>query len=109
MKTYTKQIIRDLLHITLFPRRYRTPKGRGEDWWREVMRRYANDEKRIESTCFQWYVIQYDDGHLETARLRVLQKGFFSGMTPAIYRGAVIPRLVTFGTYSHIKDIRLAF
>ncbi len=109
MKTDIKDIIRDLLHVTLRPRRYATPQGRTDDWWRGVMRRYANTEKRIESNYYHWYVIQYDDGHQETARLRVLQGGLFSGMTPAIYRGAVIPRMVDFGTYAHIKDMRLAF
>lgn len=109
MKSNVKHIIEDLRHLTLFPRRYKAPKGRSGDWWREVMRRYANTEKRIESNYYHWYVIQYDDGHHETARLRVLQGGLFSGMTPAIYRGAVIPRMLDFGTYSHIKDMRLAF
>lgn len=109
MKTNMKNIIADLRHLTPFPRRYDAPKGRTADWWRGEMRRYANAEKRIESNSYQWYVIRYDDGHVETARLRVLQGGLFSGMTPAIYRGLIIPRMVEFGTFSHIKELRLAF
>ena len=109
MKTQIKDLMEDLRHITIFPRRYKSPKGRSAEWWREVMRRYANTEKRIESNYYHWYVIKYDDGHMETARLRVLQGGLFSGMTPAIYRGMIFPRMVDFGTYSHIKDLRLAF
>ena len=109
MKTDYNHIIGDLRHVTLFPRRYDAPRGRSADWWRGVMRRYAREEKRIESNGHGWYVIEYDDGHLETARLRVLQGGLFSGITPAIYRGAVIPRMMDFGTYAHIKDLRLAF
>lgn len=109
MKTDIKDIIKDILHVTLRPRRYATPQGRTDDWWRGVMRRYANTEKRIESSSSKWYVILYDDGRLETARLRVLHGGLISGISPAIYRGMLIPRRIGYGTFSHVKDLWLAF
>lgn len=109
MKTDRKTIVGDLLRITLFPRRYGTPRGRTDEWWRGVMRRYGNAEKDIESRPWSWYVISYDDGREETARLRVLHGGLVSGISPAIYRGAVIPRRIGFGTFSHVREIRPAF
>ena len=109
MKDGIKNMIGDLRHVKLFTRRYRSPKGKGEEWWRGVMNRYYNAEKRIDSCEHRWYVLQYEDGHLETTRLRVLQGGFFSGFSPAIYRGLVIPRLVDFATFAHVKDFWLAF
>jgi len=109
MKDDIKNMMNDFRHITLFPRRYRSPRGKSEEWWRGVMKRYFNAEKRIDSCDYQWYVLQFEDGHLETTRLRVLQGGIFSGFSPAIYRGMVIPRLVDFATFSRIKDFWLAF
>ena len=102
-----KNVLADLRHFTLFPRKYSSPKM-GADYWREILRRYGNTEKRIESSDFRWYVIEYKDGHKELAYLRVLQNGFFSGLAPAIYRG-LFPRRIDYVTFSNIDRIRLAF
>lgn len=99
----------DLRYLTLFPRRYREAVKHSADYWRAEIRRYANTEKRIECTDYQWYVLEFKDGHKELARLRVLQGGLFSGYAPAIYRGLVIPRRIGFVTFAHIENIRLAF
>ena len=104
-----KYILDDLRHITLFPRRYETRQGMDAEYWREVGHRMSQVEKRVDCCPWHWYVIEYKDGHKETTRLRVLKGGFFSGMYPALYRGAIYPRMVIIGTFDHIKDIRLAF
>lgn len=74
-----------------------------------VAQRYGDMQKKILSSDFHWRIITYDDGHKELAYLRVLQGGLFSGMYPAIYRGLIIPHRIGHGTFSHIKNIRLAF
>ena len=104
-----KNCLADLRHLTLFPRRYKTPQGRGPEYWDDVVRRYKNYEKVILSSDWHWRVLEFDDGHCELADLRVLQNGFFSGHQSAIYRGLVIPRRIGYGTWSHVKSIRLAF
>lgn len=104
-----KEIWEDLRYVTLFPRRYETRQGLDGDYWREVMHRMGNTKKKVDCCPWHWYVIEYNDGHKETTRLRVLKGGFFSGMSPALYRGAIIPKMVCVGTYDHIKSIRLAF
>ena len=103
-----KFIASELRRLTLFPRRYSSPRM-GADYWREVLRRYGNAEKRIQASESSWYVIRYVDGHEELARLRVLKDGLFSGHAPAIYRGAVIPRMVNYVTFSNVDRIRIAF
>ena len=82
-KEEIKNYLADLRHFKLFPRRYKTPQGRPLSYWTDV--------------------------RMELAYLRVLQDGFFSGAYPSIYKGIVIPRRIGYGTFSHIKDIRLAF
>ena len=109
MKQGLQNIIDDLRHLTLFPRRYTTPKGRSKAYWGEVDRRYANEMKRIDSSVIRWRVIEFNDGHKELACLRVLKGGIFSGAYPAIYRGPLIPHRISLGTFSHIKNIHLAF
>lgn len=104
-----KYFLNDLRHVTLFPRRYKTRQGMSEDYWRAVNSRLVQAKKRIDACDWHWYVIEFKDGHKETTRLRVLKGGFFSGMYPALYRGAIIPRPVIIGTFDHIKDFRLAF
>ena len=104
-----KNIFADLRHFTLFHARYKTGLGHGSEYWQGVYRKYGNAEKRISSSCFRWYIIEYHDGHKELARLRVLKDGMFSGKVPAIYRGVVIPRRIDFVTFSHVDKIRLAF
>ena len=104
-----KEIWEDLRHVTLFPRRYETRQGMDEDYWRAVNRRLIKAKGRVSNCAWQWYVIEFKDGHKETTRLRVLKGGFFSGMSAALYRGAIIPRYVDIGTFDHIKDITLAF
>lgn len=108
MKARANIILNDLRHLVLFPRRYRTPQGKTEDYWNRVQRDYCNEQKRIDSSESRWFIILYKDGHEELTRLRVLQGGLLSGYSPAIYRG-IFPRLVTFGTYASIKDIYPAF
>ena len=109
----TKQDIRillaDLRHVTIFPARCKTLLGKGSDYWLGVMRKYCNAEKRIDASAFRWFVLEFLDGHSELAYLRVLRDGLFSGKTPAIYRGLVIPRRVDFVAFSHICRIRQAF
>lgn len=100
---------KDLRYLTLFPRRYDTPQGKDADYWSGVSRRYAKMQKIINSSDYHWRIITYEDGHKELAYLRVLKGGLFSGKLPAIYRGLIIPHKVGHGTFSHIKDIRLAF
>ena len=99
----------DLRFITLTRARYKTARGKGEDYWRSELRRYGNVEKRLLSSDYRWYVLEFKDGHNELAYLRVLQGGFFSGLSPAIYRGCLIPRRLDFVTFSNINKIRLAF
>ena len=102
-------ILGDLRHFTLFPGRHEKSYGRGEDYWRSEIRRYGNAEKRILCSDYRWYVIEFKDGKRELAYLRILQGGFFSGLTPAIYRGVFIPRRIDYGTFSNIERIRFAF
>ena len=108
-----KEIIRnylaDIRHLKLFPKRYKTPQGRPLSYWTDVARRYGNMEKRIASSDYHWRVIEYTDGRKELAYLRVLQGGFLTGAYPAIYRGIIFPNMLGYGTFAHIKDIRLAF
>ena len=104
-------ILSDLRYLRIFPRRY--SKRAREDWrevsWGEVMRRYGNTQKDILNSGIRWRVITYDDGRKELAYLRVLQGGLLTGAYPAIYRGIIIPRRIDYPTFSHIRNIRLAF
>lgn len=109
MSKESNYILADLRHVTLFPRRYKAALGLGVEYWDGVVRRYKNYEKVILSSDWHWRVIEFDDGRCELAYLRVLQNGFFSGHQAAIYRGLVIPRRIGYGTWSHVKSIRLAF
>ena len=102
-------IIGDFRYFTFFRRRYKTARGKGEDYWRSELRRYGNVEKRLLSSDYRWYVLEFQDGHNELAYLRVLQGGFFSGLSPAIYRGCIIPHRLDFLTFANINNIRLAF
>lgn len=102
-------IFADLRHVKLYRKRYPVPQGKGDDYWRDVMRRYGNLEKELRGRFFRWHVIEYKDGRKELAYLRVLQNGVFSGLAPAIYRGILIPHRVTFPQFDAMKEIRLAF
>lgn len=104
-----KLIMGDLRHFTLFPRRRKPARGKDVGYWRAEMRRYGNAEKRILSSDYHWYILEFADGKKELAYLRVLQDGFLSGKSPAIYRGIVIPFLLDYATFSNITHIRLAF
>lgn len=77
--------------------------------WRAEIRRYGNAEKRILSSDFHWYVLEFKDGRKKLAYLRVLQGGLLSGLAPAIYRGRIIPHRIDYVTFSRIKEIKLAF
>ena len=99
----------DLRHLKLFPKRYKTPQGQPLSYWTEIARRYGNAEKTISSSDYHWRVIEYKDGRKELAYLRVLQGGFLTGAYPAIYRGIIFPKMLGYGTFAHIKEIRLAF
>lgn len=111
--TMTKQdiqnIVADLRHITLFPRKYAVPVKKDRDYWGGIVKEYKNAEKMLDSSDFRWMVLEFADGHKELAYLRVLQGGFFSGHASAIYRGLIIPRRIDYVTFSHIDRIRLAF
>lgn len=99
--------LQDIRHLALVPRRYEKP----PNWvsWGNVQRKYGNAKKMLLSSDYRWRIITYDDGSKELAYLRVLKDGIFSGMYPAIYRGAIIPRMLDIVTFSHIRCIELAF
>lgn len=101
--------IEDMRYIKLYRKQYPVPQGKGEDYWRDVMRRYGNTEKRVKCSYYHWHVIEFKDGRKELAYLRVLQNGIFSGMASAIYRGILIPHRITYPQFDAIKEIRLAF
>ena len=107
--TLLQSYIHDLKCLTLFPKRYKTPQGKSSEYWGQVMRRYDNMGKKISCSDYHWRIITYDDGREELAYLRVLKGGLFSGLSSAIYRGPFIPHMISYGTFSHITDIRLAF
>ena len=100
---------KDILYLKPFRKRYKAKEGLKREDWDYIMRRYGNYEKEIESSGYRWRVISYDDGRKELAYLRVLSGGIFTGRYPAIYRGIIIPKMITYQVFSHIKDIRLAF
>ena len=109
MNTKFNTILSDLMLLRVFPRRYGTPIGRGNEYWMEVSADYADYEKKLLASDFRWKVITYDDGREELAYLRVLKGGMLSGIYPAIYRGLIIPRRIELGTWARIKKIRTAF
>ena len=104
-----RNFLSDIKYLTLFPKRYRIPQGKGAQYWRDNGFKYGCMMKKIDGSVYRWRVIEYDDGHKELAYLRVLCNGVFSGGFPAIYRGRIIPHLLTRGTFSRIKKIRIAF
>lgn len=108
-KIQLQNFFADLRYFTLFPKRYDAPKGQSQEYWRNVTRSYGNMQKRIKWSYFRWYVITYDDGHKELAYIRVLCGGIFSGLSPALYRGIIIPRMIDYSTFARIKDIKIAF
>jgi hypothetical protein len=99
-------IMADLRHMTIIPRRYDAVRKLN---WSAVGLKYSKALAGIESSPWHWYVIQYEDGRQELTYLRVLAEGLLSGKRAAIYRGLLIPRMVRIVTFSHIKEIRLAF
>jgi len=103
-----KDLLSDLRHFTLFPRRYPALRGMGHDFWAGVVRRYRNAEKEIADADSPWFVIEWRDGGQELAFLRVLKGGFLSGRYPAIYRG-FWPRRLSYSDFSRIEAIRAAF
>lgn len=108
-REYFLYCLADLRCLFVLPKRYKTPIGKPLSYWMDVSRRYGNMMKKLDGCDYRWHIISYDDGRRELAYLRVLQDGFFSGACPSIYKGMVIPRRIGYGTFSHIKDIRLAF
>lgn len=102
-------ILDDLRHVKLYRKQYPTPQGKGEDYWRDVMHRYGNFEKKVQCGYYHWYVIEFKDGRKELAYLRVLQNGLFSGMRSAVYRGLLFPHIITHVQFDAMKDISLAF
>ena len=101
--------IHDLRYIKLYRKQYPAKQGMDDDYWRDVMRRYGNFEKKIKGGYHRWYVIEFKDGRKELAYLRVLQNGLFSGMASAIYRGLLYPHRITHVQFDAMKDIRVAF
>lgn len=99
----------DLRYLTPFPRRYKPPGGRPLVFWDKVMSSYGDTQKGLAYSGYRWRVICFDDGRKELAYLKVRAGGLLTGKTPAIYRGIIIPRLLTYATFAHIKSIRLAF
>ena len=95
--------------IHLLHKRYKTPQGRPREFWRKVMRDYGNEQKMIRESGYRWRIITFNDGRRELSYLRERKGGFFTGIYPAIYRGIIIPRLLTYGTFAHIKSITIAF
>ena len=101
--------IKDLRYVKLYRKQYPAEKGKSEDYWRNVVRRYGNAVKEIKCGYYHWYVIEFKDGRKELAYLRVLQNGLFSGMRAAIYRGLLFPHIITHVQFDAMKDISLAF
>ena len=101
--------IEDLRYVKLYRKQYPVPQGKGEDYWRDVMRRYGNFEKKLRGSYYRWHVIEYKDGRKELAYLRVLKNGIFSGMCSAIYRGLLYPHRITHVQFDAMKTIRVAF
>ena len=98
--------LRDLRHFRLFPKRYKTSKGRSRAYWSKVSRAYGNFTKRVASSDYHWYVITYKDGREELAYFRmwyivIPHKG-------RLCRG-IIPHYWSVMQFEHTKDIRLAF
>lgn len=102
-------MLADLRHLTLFPRKYKVLPEKGCEYWSRVGREYSNVEKQLDSCDYHWYVLGFSDGHQELTYLRVLQGGLFSGYASAIYRGLLFPRRIGRITFAHIENIRLAF
>lgn len=101
--------IEDMRYIKLYRKQYPVPQGKSDDYWRDVVRRYGNVEKKIKCGFYHWYVIEFKDGRKELAYLRVLQNGLFSGMRSAIYRGILFPHKVSHAQFDAMKDISVAF
>jgi len=108
-KEQLQHYLADLRCLTLFPKRYDAPQGRTKEYWSAIMRDYSNEQKRLRSTDYRWYIISFDDGRRELAYLKVRAGGLLTGKYPAIYRGILIPRMLRYETYAHITKIRLAF
>ena len=99
----------DIKCLFRLPRRYKPPMGLNEAGWRDIVRRYSNEQKAISHSDYHWRIITYDDGRRELSYLRVLRGGFASGKYPAIYRGVIIPRRISYARFAHITNIRFAF
>ena len=106
---FLKSYWNDLRCFTLFPKRYKTPQGLSAEHWHKVTREYGNMQKRLRQSDMRWRIITYDDGRRELAYLKERSGGLLTGMTPAIYRGIIFPKMIRIGQFAHIKDIRIAF
>lgn len=102
-----KYILRDLRYLTLFPKKYPVPEGKGDEYWREVRRRRNEMKKVLRGTDCHWHIIEYNDGHKELTYLSCHAWGIFGAS--AIYRGLLFPRIVDFVDFANIKRIYTAF
>lgn len=91
-------------YLTLFPKNYVTPQGLSS--WGEVVKEYGNTKKKIRCSRYHWRVITYKDGHKELTYLRVKS---YAGSVASIYRGLLIPKVITYGTFANIDNIEIAF
>ena len=89
-----KEAITILRNYRILPKRYDTPQGLSAEYWNSIMRKYGNTMKELQNSEYRWRSITYKDGHKELLYLKVRQNGMLSGLSPGIYRGAIIPHLL---------------
>ena len=100
----------DLRYIKI-PKKYGLPpnqptkKAERGRYWDDVLRRYNDTCKWIQSQDYHWYVLTFTDGRKELAFLRIRKRRW----SEVICRGLIIPRLLSTIQYASISDIRLAF
>ncbi len=98
---------KEITHLTLFPKRYATSRGKSREYWREVEKRYYNFRKRVGYSGHHWYLATYDDGRTELLYLRVCKLTFPHG--GILCRGLLFPRQWTALQFEHVREIRIAF
>lgn len=105
--TEIKQTLQSLRNYRLFPKRCKPLLGKSDSFWRRIGGQYGDFMKKLNGSDYHWRVITYKDGSKEIAYLKVRQGGLLSGMYPAIYRGVVIPRRLTYDWFAQVKEIKL--
>ena len=99
--------LKDIRHLTLFPKRYELTHYGDENYWHKVSTDLWNFKKRVKSNAYNWYVVTYKDGRQELAYFRVWY--LIIPRRGRLCRGILYPRLWGIQRHEHVKDIRLAF